>query len=156
MKKILPILLSLFLLFFFTKTSYAQVTPTSVPTATPTQPVTVTPTPVGGGQTVGVLTPVPGNWYPDEEVTFVGKTAARSGNFLNWALENYNWASVSAGSSNALESFWVTIRNIIYGLLILFIFAAALIIMVTRGRNITVWRFAARFGIVVILVTFSF
>ena len=105
-------------------------------------------------------TSVPGSptetWVKDEEVTFVGKVAARSGEFLDWTLANYNWSSVASGSDNPLASFWATIRNIVYAFFTLFILVSAFVIIVTRGRNITVMKFIPRFIMILLLVTFSF
>ena len=102
-------------------------------------------------------TPLPqGQWVKDDEVTFVGKVAARSGEFLDWTLANYNWSSVSSGSNNPLASFWATIRNIVYAFFILFVLVSAFVIIVTRGKNITVMKFIPRFIMIVLLVTFSF
>src|SRR3989344_1262797 len=115
----------------------AQAAPTPTPTSVP-------------GTAVG------GSWVKDDEVTFVGKVAARSGQFLDWTLANYNWSSVSSGSNNPLASFWATIRNIVYAFFILFVLVSAFVIIVTRGKNITVMKFIPRFIMIVLLVTFSF
>src|SRR3990167_6880468 len=67
---------------------------------------------------VNAQTPTPGSangsWVKDDEVTFVGKSGARSGEFLDWALATYNWSFVGQGQNNPLGSFWATIRNIVY------------------------------------------
>ena len=114
------------------------------------QPVP-TPTPI-----VVPGSPSEGSWVRDDEVTFVGKVAARSGEFLDWALANYNWASISSGNNNPLASFWATIRNIVYAFFTLFVLVSAFVIIVTRGRNITVMKFIPRFIMILLLVTFSF
>src|SRR3989344_6151112 len=102
-------------------------------------------------------TPLPqGQWVKDDEVTFVGKVAARSGEFLDWTLANYYWSSVSSGNSNPLASFWATIRNIVYAFFTLFVLISAFVIIVTRGKNITVMKFIPRFIMILLLVTFSF
>jgi len=101
--------------------------------------------------------PVDGSsWVKDDEVTFVGKVAARSGQFLNWVLTNYNWSTVLGGSENPLATFWATIRNIVYAFFTLFVLISAFVIIVTRGRNITVMKFIPRFIMILLLVTFSF
>ena len=104
-------------------------------------------------------TPTPssieGRWVSDQEVTFVGKTGARSGQFLDWALQNYQWLTLVNGQ-NPLIPFWITIRNIVYAVLALFILATAFILIITRGQSITVMRFIPRFVFIVILITLSF
>lgn len=122
----------------------ATIVPTSAPTTTPT--ITGTPTP----------TPLEGNWIKDSEVTFVGKTAARSNSFLDWSLKNYNWLHLEKDQVNPLVSFWITIRNIMYAFLVLFVIVSAFVLMVSRGRNISVLQLIPRFLLIVILITFSF
>src|SRR3989344_2345134 len=109
-----------------------------------------------GNVSAAVPTPTDGTWVQDPEVTFVGKVAARSGEFLDWTLANYNWSSVSSGGGNPLAAFWVTIRNIVYAFFTLFVLISAFVIIVTRGRNITVMKFIPRFIMILLLVTFSF
>ena len=109
-----------------------------------------------GNVSAAVPTPTDGTWVQDPEVTFVGKVAARSGEFLDWTLANYNWSSVSSGNSNPLASFWATIRNIVYAFFTLFVLISAFVIIVTRGKNITVMKFIPRFIMILLLVTFSF
>lgn len=96
------------------------------------------------------------SWVIDKEVTFVGKNAARSGLLLDWTLQDYKWASVSAGVQNPLIPFWITIRNIVYALFILFVIVTAFILVTTRGRSLSAKRFLPRFVVVILLVTFSF
>lgn len=100
--------------------------------------------------------PPNGSWVSDDEVTFVGKAAARSGSFLDWTLANYNWSFVAGGQSNPLSSFWASIRNIVYALFALVVLVTAFIMIATRGKSITVMRFIPRFILIVFLVTFSF
>lgn len=95
-------------------------------------------------------------WVSDSEVTFVGKTAARSNDFINWALRNYQWIVVQQGASNPLIDFWVKIRNIVYAFFILFIPVTAFILIVSGGKSITFSRFIMRFIAGIMLVTFSF
>jgi len=97
-----------------------------------------------------------GAWVKDDDVTFAGKVAARSGQFLDWALANYNWSSAAGVSDNPLASFWSTIRNIVYAFTTLFVLISAFVIIVTRGKNITIMRFIPRFIMIVLLVTLSF
>ncbi|MBI2031492.1 MAG: hypothetical protein HYT08_02645 [Candidatus Levybacteria bacterium] len=133
-RKILPVFLGLLIIIFqffiFSVSVNAQ-----------------TPTPTGS---------VEGQWVKDDEVTFVGKTGARSGEFLDWTLQNYNWSFVTGGQNNPLSSFWADIRNIVYAFFALLVLVTAFVIIVTRGRNITVMKFIPRFIIILLLVTFSF
>lgn len=149
MLKRLPILIIFFVAFFFgiTQQSFAQ--------------------PAPGAPQIGVqptTTPVPaGEWVPSADVTFVGKTASRSGDFLDWTLRNYDWACVVRtgtgicdNTNNPLTGFWALVRNIVYALLLVFILAAAFILIVTRGRNVTIVRFIPRFILIIILITLSY
>ncbi|PJA90715.1 MAG: hypothetical protein CO136_00995 [Candidatus Levybacteria bacterium CG_4_9_14_3_um_filter_36_7] len=103
-------------------------------------------------------------WINDNEVTFVGKTAARSGAFLDWTLKNYDWVCVAQvassnrcdNSNNPLIDFWIIIRNIVYAVIALFVLATAFIVIITRGKSITIMRFIPRFVLIFILVTLSF
>jgi hypothetical protein len=119
----------------------AAVTPTVAPAAAPS---------------VDAATPPDGTWVKDADVTFVGKTAARSGSFLDWSLANYNWVSLGTTDTNPLVDFWRTVRNIVYAFFSLFVLITAFVIMITRGKNITVMRFIPRFIGIILLVTFSF
>ncbi len=111
-------------------------------------------------------TTVPG-WHADPEVTFVGKSASRSAQFIDWTLQNYNWLCVKSvvinekqlqcdNTNNPLLTFWATIRNIVYSVLAIFVLVTAFIIIITRGQNITVMKFVPRFVMIVVLITFSF
>lgn len=101
---------------------------------------------------------------PDSEVNFVGKAAARSIQFLNWTIQNYNWQCVtrdpSTGACNNKDSpllgFWATIRNIVYAFFALFVLITAFVLISTRGRSLTIQRFLPRFVAVILLVTFSY
>jgi hypothetical protein len=95
-------------------------------------------------------------WVRDTDVTFVGKAGARSGEFLDWTLQRYNWSYVTQGQQNPIAGFWANIRNITYAFLVLFVLGTAFILIITRGKNITVMRFIPRFLIIVVLITFSF
>lgn len=103
-------------------------------------------------------------WINDNEVTFVGKTAARSGEFLDWTLKNYDWVCVTQVSSsnrcdnsnNPLIDFWIIIRNIVYAVIALFVLATAFIVIITRGKSVTIMRFIPRFVLIFVLVTLSF
>src|SRR3990167_2440656 len=137
MKKILPIFFGIAFLFFslfFASSVWAQV---SIGAPTPTSSV-----------------PEEG-WVSDSDVTFVGKTGARSGQFLDWTLQNYQWLTLVDGK-NPLIPFWITISTIVYTVLALFVLATAFIIIITRGQNLTVMRFVPRFIFVVVFIALSF
>mgnify|MGYP001592690089 FL=1 len=100
---------------------------------------------------------VPDNtWISDPDVTFAGKNAVRSGDFLDWTLASYHWSSVAGVSGNPLAAFWQTIETIVLAFSILFVLITAVIIIVTRGKNITIMRFIPRFIGIVLLVVLSF
>ncbi|MEN9407256.1 MAG: hypothetical protein RLZZ455_472 [Candidatus Parcubacteria bacterium] len=133
----------------------------SAQVATPIPSVTFTPTPtVPSSLQQNVASPgdLPGDWIIDPEVTNIGKNAARAGIFLDWAIQNYDWAyvDVGGGKSNPLIPFWITLRNIVYAFLILVVIVGAFTLIVTRGKSVTLRRFIPRFLMIVILVTFSF
>lgn len=122
------------------------------------QTYAVEPTPTDTPLTIGAgaVSPTPGVWVEDPNVTFVGKVASRSGSLLDWTLQNYGWVYVGSGETNPLVSFWVTIRNIVYVFLILFVLVTGFLIIITRGKSITVMRFIPQFMLMLILVTLSF
>ena len=102
-------------------------------------------------------TPGDGTWVNDPDVTFVGKVGARSGLFLDWTLGNYQWETLKPGSTDdPLASYWANIRNIVYAFLGVFVLITAFVLVVSRGRNITITRFIPRFILMVLLITFSF
>lgn len=146
MRKILPKLFPLFFIFLIIL-SFLFVFASSVFAQTPSP----TAVPEGGWE------------GPDSEVTFVGKTGARSDQFLRWTLENYSWLCVTKvaenkcdNSNNPLIPFWIIIRNIVYALVALFVLATAFILIITRGQSITVMKFIPRFVFVIVLITLSF
>ncbi len=94
-------------------------------------------------------------WQADDEVTFTGKLAARSEDVLDWLLENYQWAQFS-GSATPFDTLWEFIRNTVFAVLGLFILAGAFLMIITRGRSLTVKRLIIRFVLVLVLVIFSF
>jgi hypothetical protein len=149
MRKFLPFLLVLFS-FIFLSVVFAFL-PRTVAAQAPT------PTPVADAVP-------PGDWRIDPEVTFIGKNAARSGNLLDFTLENYNWVCVKKAadgqcdnSNNPLTGVWLTtVTYIVVPLLFVVVLAAAIIIIVTRGRSITIMRFLPRFVAVLILIFLSF
>src|SRR3990167_5962484 len=127
--KFIGILISAFLLFFIllpVKVSFAQ-------------PAT------GSGGLGADDTSQTTGWVRDPEVTFVGKTASRSAQFLDWTIQNYNWICMVRisdnqcdNTGNPLVKFWETIRNIVYGVIALFVLATAFVLIITRGQNITI------------------
>ena len=96
-----------------------------------------------------------GGWQPDDEVTFTGKLAARSEDVLDWLLENYHWSNIS-DENNPFSEIWVIIRNTVFAILGLFILIGAFLMIITRGRSLTVKRLIIRFVMVLVLVIFSF
>lgn len=117
--------------------------------------LTPTPTP-DPAISAAAITPTPGIWVEDPNVTFVGKVASRSGSLLDWTLQSYSWTFVPPQSANPLASFWATIRNITYVFLVVIVLSIAFLIIITRGKNITVMRFIPQFIFMLLLITFSF
>lgn len=99
--------------------------------------------------------PVPGTWQRDSEVEFAGKNATRSKDLLNWVIAKHEWSNIS-GTNNPFTQVWVSVRNLVYALLTITIIVAAFLIIVTRGENLTIKKYAVRFIVVVILITLSF
>lgn len=103
-------------------------------------------------------------WVPDPEVTFIGKSATRSDQFLDWTLQNYNWLCVHKldnqghcdNSNNPLLQFWKQVAGVAYVLMFAFVLATAFVIVITRGQNITIMKFVPRFILLVVFVTLSF
>ena len=138
MKKFLPIL---FIGVLFLFQLFLPVAKTFAATTTTTTPTQVLPN---------------GTWVDDPEVTFVGKNAARSAEFLKWTLQDYDWITINQDGTNPLIPFWTVIRNIVYDFSVLFVLIMAFIIIITRGQSTTIMRFIPRFIGFIILVTFSF
>lgn len=103
-------------------------------------------------QVVNTINPPDGAWVPDSEVTFVGKTGARAGNLLDWAVGKYQWTT----DASNLRAFWATISVIVFALCIFLVMVAAFIMIITRGRSITLKRFVPRFIGVLVLIAFTF
>ncbi len=104
-----------------------------------------------------------GQWIRDSEVTFVGKTATRANDFLNWTLQNYDWLCIQRNadgscnnSDNPLRRFWVTVTQIPLAFLVLFVLAGAFVMIVTRGQNVTIKKFIPRVLFIVALMALSF
>lgn len=142
MKKILPVLLS-FLVGF---SLFMAISPTYVSSQ-------VSPAPE---LNVGQVENLNDKWIIDNEVTAIGKNASRSGLLLDWALKDYNWSFTTPGTQNPLLPFWVTLRNIVYAFLIAIVMISAIVMLVTRGKSLTIQRFIPRFIVIVVLVTLSF
>lgn len=138
MKKLLPILVSflfLFIPFLTPPATFAQATPATN-----------------------------SRWVIDPEVTFIGKNAARSGDFLNWTLQNYSWACVQQlangqcnNTNNPIAKYWsLIVLYIVVPMLFLVILATSIVIIITRGKSLTIMRFIPRFIAVVLLIIFSY
>src|SRR5664279_2587332 len=133
MKKYLSIFLGLFILFAMLATSLPQAV-LAQPPAAQAQPVAPLP-----------VQPTGSYWVVDPEVTFIGKNAARSGNMLDWTLQNYQWVCVNKvtarscdNSKNPIAQFWLLIVSyIVVPLLFVVILASAMVIIITRGRSLT-------------------
>lgn len=104
---------------------------------------------------IGAAGSAAGGWQPDDEVTFTGKLAARSEDVLDWLLGNYQWSNISS-EKNPFNDLWVFIRNTVFAILGLFILVGAFLMIITRGRSLTVKRLIIRFVMVLVLVIFSF
>ncbi len=119
---------------------------------------------------LGVGTPADGQWIIDPEVTFIGKNAARAGHFLDWTLRNYNWVCVKRvvdpnnnqafqcdDSKNPIQTYWSLIMvYIVVPLLFIVLLGSAVVIIITRGRGLSVMRFIPRFVAVIVLIVFSY
>ncbi len=147
MKKFLPIFLAI--IYCFVSLVY---------------PVAVTNAQAPAPAQQQTASPAAGLWVVDPEVTFIGKNAARSGYVLNWTLLNYQWVCVTKvadrncdNAANPLAQFWWTIvLYIVLPLLILVILATSMIIIISRGRSLTIMRFIPRFTAVLILIALSY
>ncbi len=103
-------------------------------------------------------------WVIDPEVTFIGKNAARAGVFLDWTLKNYNWVCVNKvnerqcdDSNNPIAKYWsLIVLYIVVPLLFVVILFTSAIIIITRGKSLTIMRFIPRFVAVVLLIVFSY
>lgn len=155
------------LLIFSRGLVFAQTsTITSSPSPTPLAgeiPIRVAADPPATGTpSLDDTAPIDGEWKPDANVTFVGKTASRSGDFLDWTLRNYDWACVKnadgtcTSRGNPLQGYWYTILIIVYALLIAVVLVAAFVMIVTRGQNLTITRFIPRFIFIIVLIALSY
>ena len=151
MKKILSvIILSVFVVvsLFSAGASYAQV-----------QQQPGGPVDPGPGST-----PDDARWVIDPEVTFIGKNARRAGDFLDWTLKNYNWVCVNKvnerqcdDSNNPIAQYWsLIVLYIVVPMLFVVVLATSAVIIITRGKSLTIMRFIPRFVVVVVLIVFSY
>lgn len=128
--------------FVFASSSNAQnPAATTAPTAAPTGTAVVEP-----------------NFVKDQEVTFVGKTATRANDFLKWTLseENYRWITLPDGGPDPIQGFWLRVTSVVFILLGLFVLAAAFVMIVTRGQNLTVMKLIPLFMGIIIMILFSY
>lgn len=114
-----------------------------------------TPTPVIAQTQAHAITE--GTWVKDSDVTFTGKLAARSQFFLKSMLDYYQWYFLNAASSrDSLAAFWITIQRIVFAFFALVVLVTAFIIVITRGRSMSVMRFVPRFVGIALFVILSF
>jgi hypothetical protein len=156
MKKFLPIFFLLFSVFFVPIT-YAQ-TPTPAPLSAPdaSQPIPVTIVDPYARDISGATCPhsADAQIVCDPEVQFIGQASSRAKDFLNWTMANYRW--IDTGASSPISSFWVQISRIMSILLLIFVLATGFILIITRGRSVTVVKFVPRFILAVIFAVLSF
>ena len=118
----------------------------------------------GPGQSLCPDTSTDSRWVIDPEVTFIGKNARRSGDFLNWTLQNYNWVCVQQlangtcnNNNNPIAQYWsLIVLYIVVPMLFFVILITSGVIIVTRGKSLTIMRFIPRFIAVVLLIVFSY
>src|SRR5476649_1067052 len=148
MKKLLPIIFSLIFLLI------TLVSPSSTFAQAAPAPVQAVPAPATTDS----------RWVIDPEVTFIGKNARRSGDFLDWTLQNYNWVCVKQiangqcdNSNNPIAKYWsLIVLYIVVPMLFLVILITASVIIITRCKSLTIMRFIPRFIAVVLLIVFSY
>src|SRR3989344_5622789 len=90
----------------------------------------------------------------DSDVQFAGNVAARAKGLLNFIIENHEWSN--QGQIGNLSNNWIFVRNIVYAILGLCVLAASFLLIITRGKSLTIRKFIPRFILVAILVTLSF
>lgn len=138
--------------FIFACPIYA-VSPSPVASSSPAASASPAPSASVAPNTIGNA--VTGQWTPDADVTFAGKVAARSADLLNDVIANYQWSKFDK-DKNPFNAIWISVRNIVYALLSLFILAGAFLIIITRGQSITVRKFIPRFIFIILLILLSF
>lgn len=163
MKKILPILVLSTFIFSLFITAVSPVYAVDQPPGQQIQPNQQQQPSADVGE-------APSRWVIDPEVTFIGKNAARAGDLLDWALKNYNWVCVSKANptdpkvghvcddtANPIAKYWSTIvLYIVVPLLFFVILVTSLVIIITRGKSLTIMKFIPRFIAVVLLIVFSY
>lgn len=165
-KKLTALLLFTVLVFAQAGSAFAQASPSPAASASPAASGSPAPSGSPGASAIpqdrpdslaiiGEAGSAAGGWQPDDEVTFTGKLAARSEDVLDWLLENYQWAKF-AGSQTPFDKLWEFVRNTVFAILGLFILVGAFLMIITRGRSLTVKRLIIRFVMVLVLVIFSF
>ncbi len=120
-----------------------------------------------------------GQWIPDKDVTFAGKIATRASDMLNWVIRHHGWSSIAPGKAtnnpevaknydpskeiggdnlpaNPFAPVWIGVRNVVFSVLVLFVFAAAVIIIISRGQSLTIKKFAPWFILTLLLIFLSF
>ena len=90
----------------------------------------------------------------DADVQFAGNVASRASALLNWVIEHHRWSEQDQVGN--LSANWIFIRNIVYAILGLMVLAASFLLIITRGKSLTVRQFIPRFIFVALLVTLSF
>ena len=124
----------------------------------------ITPIAAHAQQTATASGATDSRWVIDPEVTFIGKNARRAGLFLDWTLKNYNWVCVKSvndrqcdDSNNPIAKYWsLIVLYIVVPMLFVVILATSIVIIITRGKSLTIMRFIPRFIAVVLLIVFSY
>ena len=165
MKRILPVLISFVIaaaILLAPAAVFAQAAP--APTSAGQQAQTFTPTSAPPAAAVASPAAAVDVWVIDPEVTFIGKNAKRSGLLLDWTIKNYNWVCVTKindrqcdDSNNPIAKYWsLIVFYIVVPMLFVVILATSIVIIITRGKSLTIMRFLPRFIAVVLLIVFSY
>ena len=141
MKKIIFTFLLIFFLSFFTNSIYAQ---KDQDDSSATQST----------QTAAAAASI--SWVADEGITIAGKGVARAGHFIDWVLKYPQWYYIQSTNDNPLTFFWKNIRNLSYAYLIVFLVIIAFILIINRGKSITLKQILPRLIIVLVGISFSF
>ncbi len=148
MKKILPVLVSWLLVLSFGFAVPAVLADTTDPSTTT----------INHNQAVQICgnVPIQDCYIPDKDVAFAARNAIRSRELLNFVLEHFKWDQTGTGQALDLGQVWKQISFVVYGTLGLFVLAAAFLLIITRGKSLTIRKFIPRFIFVLVLVFFSF
>ena len=141
MKKIIFTFLLIFFLSFFTNSIYAE---KDQDDSSATQ----------SAQTAAAAASI--SWVADEGITIAGKGVARAGHFIDWVLKYPQWYYIQSTNDNPLTFFWKNIRNLSYAYLIVFLVIIAFILIINRGKSITLKQILPRLIIVLVGISFSF